>query len=130
MDLVDLVRTWFNSFGGWLLVFDGIRFDMAGVHRFIPDSRNSALIYTSTERTVTGDYEFDNPRIVELGLLSSQEAQDLLLLEMDKKQPWTHDDRARALELAQLMGRLPLVIHVAAQHLKATREPLSKYLRA
>jgi len=21
MDLVDLVRTWFNSFGGWLLVF-------------------------------------------------------------------------------------------------------------
>jgi len=66
---------------------------------------------------------------MELGLLTADEARDLLLLEMEKKQPWTLDDRARALELAQLAGQLPLMVHVAAQHLKATREPLSKYLR-
>ncbi len=128
--VVDIVRRWFSSFQDWLLVFDGIRFDLVEVRRFIPDAKNTSIIYTSTERAVTGAYEFDNPQIIELGLLSAQEAQELLLLELDKKQPWTHDDRSRALELAHLMGRLPLMIHVAAQHIKATREPLSKYLRA
>jgi hypothetical protein len=127
--VVDLVRRWFNSFKDWLIVFDGIRFDIPGIQSFIPDLRETAIIYTSTDRSVSGDYEFNNPQIMELSLPSSQDAQELLLLEMEKKQPWTQDDRQRALELAQLMGRLPLMIHVAAQHLKATREPLSKYLR-
>ncbi len=127
--LVDIVRRWFNSFENWLLVFDGIRFDMFEVQRFIPDAKNTSIIYTSTERAVSGHYEFDNPQIMELGLLSARESQELLLTEMEKKQPWTQDDRSRAIELAHLVGRLPLMIHVAAQHLKATREPLSKYLR-
>ena len=128
--IVSIVRNWLNSFGDWLVVLDGVLFDIPDLQEFIPDAKNTSLIYTSTERAVTGDYLFDNPQVMELGLLSAEEAQELLLLEMDKKKPWTQDDLARALELIQLMGRLPQMIHVAAQHLKATREPLSKYLRS
>lgn len=128
--IVDIVRKWFNSFEDWLLVFDGIHFDELGLKRFIPDAKNTSIVFTSTERAVSGDYEFDNPQIMELGLLPVAEAQDLLLLEMEKRKPWTQDDRSRAHDLVELMGRLPLMIHVAAQHLKATREPLSKYLRS
>ena len=127
--IVEIVRKWLNSQSGWLLVLDGVHFDMPGLHEFIPDAKNTGLIYTSTERAVSGDPRFDNPQVMELGLLTAEEAQNLLLLEMDKKQP-TADDRIKALELVQLMGRLPLMIHVAARHLKATREPLARYLKS
>ncbi len=128
--IVEIVRRWLNTQSGWLLVFDGVQFDIPGLHEFIPDARNTSIIYTSTERAVTGDPQFDNPQVMELGLLTAQQAQDLLLIEMEKKQPWSAEDQARALELVQLMGRLPLMIHVAAQHLKATREPLARYLKS
>lgn len=128
--IVAIVRKWLNSLDNWLLVLDGVHFDAPGLKEFIPDAKNTSLIFTSTERAVVEDYRFDSPQIMELPLLAPQEATDLLLLEMEKKKPWTQDDRSRALELVQLMGRLPLMIHVAAQHLKATREPLSKYLRS
>lgn len=128
--IVDIVRKWFGSFEGWLMVFDGILFDTPGIERFVPDAKNTSIIFTSTERWVTGDHHFDNPQLMELPLLSAQEAQDLFLVEMEKKKPYNHDDRSRALELVQLLGRLPLMIHVTAQHLKSTREPLGVYLRS
>ena len=128
--IVAIVRKWLNSLENWLLVLDGVHFDDPALQEFIPDAKNTSLIFTSTERAVAEDYRFDSPQVMELPLLGSKEATDLLLLEMDKKRPWTQDDRTRALELVQLMGRLPLMIHVAAQQLKATREPLSKYLRS
>ncbi|KAH8903689.1 hypothetical protein BR93DRAFT_930843 [Coniochaeta sp. PMI_546] len=128
--IVAIVRKWLNSLDDWLLVLDGVHFDAPGLQEFIPDAKNTSLIFTSTERAVVEDYRFDSPQVMELPLLAPREATDLLLLEMDKKKPWTQDDRSRALELVELMGRLPLMIHVAAQQLKATREPLSKYLRS
>ncbi|SPQ24667.1 1af3a6ee-40fd-4363-852d-8a8be1b037e7 [Thermothielavioides terrestris] len=128
--IVHMVRAWLSARSEWLLVLDGVQFDIPGLREFIPDAKNSSLIYTSTERAVTGDPRFDNPQVMELGLLTAQQAQDLLLLELEKKQPWSADDRAMAAELVQLMGRLPLMIHVAAQHMKATREPLARYLKS
>lgn len=128
--IVAIVRKWLNSQTGWLMILDGVQFDTPGLHEFIPDARNTSLIYTSTERSVTGDPCFDNPQVMHLGQLTARQAQELLLLEMDKRPPWSQDDQTHALELVQLMGRLPLMIHVAAQHLKATREPLSRYLKS
>lgn len=128
-EVASIVRNWLNNRKDWLLVLDGVHFDTPSLRDFIPDAQDTSLIFTSTERAVAGDYHFDNPQLMELPLLSPEEAQELLLQEMDKKPPWTEDDRARALELAELMGRLPLMIHVAARHLKATKDPLSKYLR-
>lgn len=147
--MVQVVKTWFNSHRDWLLVLDGIQFDIPGLSEFIPDARHTSIIYTSTERAVTGDPRFDNPQVMELGLLTPRQAVELLLTELDRKPTvstssannagnngndrkfggWKdEEEEKRALELVNLMGRLPLMIHVAAQHLKATREPLARYL--
>ncbi|RYO99261.1 hypothetical protein DL763_001625 [Monosporascus cannonballus] len=128
--MVAAVRAWLNTTKNWLLILDGIHFDFPDLQYYIPFAKDTSIIYTSTERTVAEDYQFDNPQVIALDALSKQEAQELLLEEMGRKKPWTQDDLSRASELVELMDRLPLMIHVAALHLKATREPLAKYLRS
>ncbi|CAK7228384.1 hypothetical protein SCUCBS95973_006863 [Sporothrix curviconia] len=128
-NIVDIVRAWFSSFDQWLLVFDGIDFNTPDIDRFIPDAKNTSIIYTSIQSNVTGRYRFDNPQIMRLGMLSSAEARDLLLTEMERRKPWKEEDQAQALDIVKRMGYLPLMVHTAALHIKATQEPLSKYLR-
>ncbi|RYP09080.1 hypothetical protein DL764_001501 [Monosporascus ibericus] len=128
--MVAAVRAWLNTTKDWLLILDGIHFDFPDLQYYIPFAKDTSIIFTSTERTVAEDYQFDNPQVIALDSLSKQEAQELLLEEMGKKKPWTQDDLSRASELVELMDRLPLMIHVAALHLKATREPLAKYVRS
>ncbi|KAK8088309.1 hypothetical protein PG997_003270, partial [Apiospora hydei] len=128
--MVRTVHRWLSSNEDWLLVLDGVHFDYENLEDFIPFTKGTSIIYTSTEKTTPEDYQFDNPQVIALESLSAREAQELLLEEMGKSKPWNSDDLSRAHELVQLMERLPLMIHVAALHLKATREPLSKYLRS
>ncbi|RYP71368.1 hypothetical protein DL771_004856 [Monosporascus sp. 5C6A] len=128
--MVTAVRAWLNTTKDWLLILDGIHFDFPDLQYYIPFAKDTSIIFTSTERTVAEDYQFDYPQVIALDALSKQEAQELLLEEMGKKKPWTQDDLSRASELVELMDRLPLMIHVAALHLKATREPLAKYMRS
>ncbi|KAI0189553.1 lipa and NB-ARC domain-containing protein [Xylaria flabelliformis] len=128
--VIKAVQAWLSSTDKWLLVFDGIHFDFEGLEHFIPFTKNTSIIYTSTERTTGEEYQFDNPQVIALDPLAKREAQELLFEEMGKKQPYTQDDLQRAEELVELMDRLPLMIHVAALQLKATREPLAKYLRS
>jgi hypothetical protein len=126
---ITIVKEWFSANHEWLLVFDGIQFEHTeALRRFIPDSKNSSMIYTSTERSVGGDHHFMNPQVIRVPLLSAREAQDLFLLELDKKNP-TQDDLKNSMELVQRMGFLPLVIHAVAKRLKATDEPLAKFAR-
>lgn len=127
--IVDIVRRWFNGLEGWLMVLDGIMFDTPGVERFVPDAVNSSLILTSTDPAATGDHHFNNPQILHLPLLSVDKAQELLLLETEKRRPWSQEDQRQATELVQVLGRLPLMIHVTAQHLKASQEPLATFLK-
>ncbi|KAK6953523.1 hypothetical protein Daesc_005828 [Daldinia eschscholtzii] len=128
--MVKAVHTWLSTNDNWLLILDGIHFDLPDLQHYIPFTRNTGIIYTSTERTAGEDYQFDNPQVIALDSLTKQEAQELLFEEMGKRQPYTQDDLRRAEELVELMDRLPLMIHVAALQLKATREPLAKYLRS
>lgn len=128
--MVKIVRNWFNECQDWLIVLDGIRFDNPAVTQFIPDKKSSSLIYTSTERAVGGSHLFDNPSVMELGLLPLEDAQALLLDEMGRSRPHTTDDLKKAGELVQLVDCLPLTIHAAAQQMNATREPLGKYLKS
>lgn len=127
--VVDHVRRWFNSFEGWLLVLDGIMFDPPGIARFVPDAPRTSMILTSTSPVASGDHHFNNPKLLELPPLSAREAQELLLLETERRKPWSREDLRQAAELAQLLERLPLMIHVTAQHLKTTYEPLGTFLR-
>lgn len=127
---IKTVRKWLNHRHDWLMVLDGIHFGDTDILRnFIPDSPNTSLIYTSTEKSVSGDYHFMNPQIIKLPSLSAREAQKLLLFELDKKEPFNRDDSKYATELVQAMGFLPVVIHAVAQRLKATGEPLSRFAR-
>ncbi|KAI1429014.1 hypothetical protein F5Y12DRAFT_588025 [Xylaria sp. FL1777] len=130
LTVVKAVQAWLSSTDNWLLVLDGIHFDLQGLEHYIPFAKNTSIIYTSTERTTGEAYQFDNPQVIALDSLTKREAQELLFEEMGKKQPYTQDDLQRAGELVDLMDRLPLMIHVAALQLKATREPLAKYLRS
>lgn len=129
-NFVQCVTDWFASHHEWLLVLDGIHFSHDDeLQQFIPDSKNSSLLYTSTEKNVGGDHHFMNPTVIRLPQLSAREAQELFLLELGKRRPTT-DDLAQAMKLVQRMGFLPEVIHVAAKRLKETGEPLGKFARA
>ncbi|KAI0148598.1 hypothetical protein GGR57DRAFT_474900 [Xylariaceae sp. FL1272] len=128
--VVKAVQRWLSNTKDWLLVLDGVHFDFEGLAHYIPFAKHTSIIYTSTERTTGEGYQFDNPQILALDPLSKRHAQELLFEEMGKKKPYTQDDLHRAEELVELMDRLPLMIHVAALHLNATREPLAKYLRS
>jgi hypothetical protein len=128
---MKMVKKWLKHRRDWLMVIDGIRFDsMADLQRFIPDSRDTCLIYTSTEKSASGDHHWMNPQLIKLPLLSAREAQEMLLLELDRKKPFSTDDLKHSMELVQYMGLLPVVIHAVAQRLKATDEPLAKFARS
>ncbi|KAJ2901824.1 Protein SERAC1 [Zalerion maritima] len=127
--MVEIVKKWLNKREDWLMIVDGIHFTDEGMSQLIPFTVNTSLIYTSTERVI-GDHRFNNPSLLDLPKLRALEAQELLLDEIGKKSPHTQDDLVRAMELVQLMENLPLMIHVAAQQITATGEPLSKYLRS
>ncbi|EMR86648.1 putative and nb-arc domain protein [Botrytis cinerea BcDW1] len=126
---IKLVKKWLNHRHHWLLILDGMHFDDS-LRRFIPDSINTSIIYTSTEKSVSGDHHFMNPQVLKLPALSAREAQHLLLRELNKREPYVQDDLRHSMELVQAMQFLPVVIHVVAQRLKATDEPLAKYARS
>ncbi len=129
-DFILVVQEWFAQHHDWLLVLDGILFEHTEeLRRFIPDSTNSSLIYTSTEGSVGGDHHFMNPQVIKLPLLSAREAQELFLEELGKDRP-TMDDRVQSMELVRRMDFSPLVIHTAARRLRATGEPLSRFTRS
>jgi hypothetical protein len=128
-EYIAVVHEYFESHHEWLLVFDGIQFDHSeSLRRYIPDSKNSSLIYTSTERNVGGDHHFMNPQVIRIPPLSAREAQTLFLLELGKENPTTVEMQY-AMDLVQRMEFLPLIIHAVAQRLKATEEPLAKFAR-
>ncbi|KAK0101665.1 hypothetical protein ONS95_006823 [Cadophora gregata] len=126
---IKMVRKWLNDRHDWLMVLDGIHFTHSMLRKFIPDSTNTSIIYTSTEKSVIGDHHFMNPQMIRLPLLSAREAQRLLLLELGRTEPFAKDDLRYSMELVQSMGFLPVVIHAVARRLKTTDEPLSKFAR-
>lgn len=126
--VVDRVRKWFNSFDNWLIVLDAILFD-PGMEKFVPDKTNTSMILTSTSPSVTGNHHFNNPKLLELPPMPTHHARELLLLEMEKNKPWAQADLEMAEELVLLLDKLPLIIHLTAQSLKQSSEPLSAFLK-
>lgn len=130
-NFIKLVKKWLNHREGWLMVFDGIHFDdPEGLKRFIPDHPNTSLIYTSTEKSASGDHHFMNPQLLRLPALSAREAQVLLLKELDKREPFTKDDLQNSMELVQSISFLPVVIHAVAQRLRLTDEHLGRFAKS
>jgi hypothetical protein len=128
-EFIKTVRNWLNKRHDWLLVLDGISFTQ-NLQKFIPDSTNTSLIYTSTERSATGNHLWMSPQIITLQRLKATDAQILLLQELDKKEPYSKEDLQNSLALVQSMEYLPVVIHTVAQQLKLTDEHLGKFARS
>jgi len=61
--------------------------------------------------------------------ISPQKAQQLLLLEFEKREPLSKQEMRFSMGLVQAMGFLPLVINAVAQRLKTTKEPLSNFAK-
>ena len=128
---MKMVKKWLNHRQKWLMVVDGIHFDtMEDVQKYIPDSTDTCLIYTSTEKAVSGDYHWISPQIIRLPPLSAREAQELMLLELDKSAPFLTDDLKHSMELVQVVSFLPVAIHSVAQRLKTTGESLARFSRS
>lgn len=125
-DLMIKIRAWFNARKNWLLVLDGVMTD-EGIELLVPDTPNTFLIYTSTSPAFTGNHLYDNPRLLEIPPLSKKDAQHLLLEEMELEKPWTHEVLQEAAAAVRRVESLPLMVHVLAQQLKLTREPLSGF---
>lgn len=128
---IKMVKKWLNRRQDWLMVLDGIHFDDAeGLKRFIPDNPNTSLIYTSTEKSASGNYHFMNPQLLKLPSLSAREAQLLLLMELGKREPFAKDDLQHTMELVQSISFLPVVIHAVAQRLNLTGEHLGRFAKS
>jgi hypothetical protein len=128
---VTAVHEWLCSSHGWLLVLDGFRFDSVDeMRQFLPNSSDSSLIYTSTAvPSSSRQLHFLDPQVIKVPLLSASEAQQLLLLEIEKHTP-TSQDLESSMKLVQHLGYLPLAIHTVARRLVATQEPLARFAKS
>lgn len=127
---VETVRKWFEARQEWLLVFDGITFDkdedITDFQKFIPDSKNSSIIYTSVDRTLVRKQRLLYPIAVKVRPLHERDAMELLYRGLGIKQSTPEqDEKARA--LVRHLECMPLAIHAMAHRLSATRKAIEKY---
>lgn len=129
-DFVSTVRTWFEARQEWLMVFDGVTVetddDTTEFARFVPDSRNSSIIYISRARNLESKQRLLRPYPIKVGPLKEDDAKKLLFKELHIKRP-TDAEKKKASELVRDIGGLPLAIDAISHRLADTHEPLTKY---
>ncbi|KAI9725055.1 MAG: hypothetical protein M1812_000331 [Candelaria pacifica] len=127
---IETVKKWFENREEWLLVFDGVTIDrdddVADLQKFIPDSKNSSIVFTSIDRTLVRKQRLLYPVAVKVRPLSDTDARALLFKELGISNA-TPEQRRKALDLVNSVGCLPLAIHATGHRLRATGEPLIKY---
>ncbi|KAI9790298.1 MAG: hypothetical protein M1835_001097 [Candelina submexicana] len=127
---IENVKKWFQDRQEWLLVFDGVTIDrdddITDLQKFIPNSKNSSIIFTSIDKTLVRNQRLLEPVAVKVKPLSEADAEALLFKELEISRA-TPDQRRKARELVNSVGCLPLAIHATGHRLRATGEPLIKY---
>lgn len=129
-DYVSIVKTWFEGRQDWLIVFDGVSVDndddTTELAKFIPDSKNSSIIYISRARNLESKQRLLRPFPIKVGPLKEAEAKKLLFKELHIKSP-NEAQELKATELVRQVGRLPMAIDAICHRLADTHEPLVKY---
>ena len=127
---VDVVKEWFEGRQEWLIVLDGVTLDKDSdidrLQKFVPESRNSSLIYVSRAKRLETLERLLRPQAVKVSPLSDEEACKLLL----KSIPIHHPRKAQidsARKLVKQVGGLPLAINAISYRIAYTHEPLEKY---
>lgn len=129
-DFVQMVKSWFELRQEWLIIFDGISVerdeDTSELANFIPDSKNSSIIYVSRQRNLESKQRLLRPHPIKVGPLKEADAVKLLFKELHLKKP-SEAEKTKAAELARKTGGLPLAIDAISHRLADTHEPLTKY---
>lgn len=129
-DFVSVVKGWFEGRQEWLVVFDGVAVekdeDTTDFSSFVPDSRNSSMIYISRARNLESKQRLLRPFPIKVGPLKVDDAKKLLFKELHIKRPTEAEER-KANELVRNIGGLPLAINAISHRLADTHEPLTKY---
>ncbi|CAF9927161.1 hypothetical protein IMSHALPRED_007139 [Imshaugia aleurites] len=129
-EFVQMVKTWFEGRQDWLMVFDGVTVerdeDTTDFAKFVPDSRNSSIIYISRARNLESKQRLLRPFPIKVGPLKEEDAKKLLFKELHIKRP-TEAEKKKASELVRNVGGLPLAINAISHRLADTHEPLTKY---
>ena len=129
-DFVQMVKSWFELRQEWLIIFDGISVerdeDTSELANFIPDSKNSSIIYVSRQRNLESKQRLLRPHPIKVGPLKEADAVKLLFKELHLKKP-SEAEKNKAAELARKTGGLPLAIDAISHRLADTHEPLTKY---
>ena len=129
-DFVPVVKAWFERRQDWLMVFDGVTVekdeDTTDVAKFVPDSRNSSIIYISRAQNLESKQRLLRPYPIKVGPLKEDDAKKLLFKELHIKRP-TEAEKRKANELVRNIGGLPLAINAISHRLADTHEPLTKY---
>jgi hypothetical protein len=130
LPFVDVVKVWFENRDEWLIVFDGVTIDREDeIHawqKFIPNSRNSSLLYVSRAKRLETYERLLRPQAVKVGPLNESDACKLLLRSI----PIAHArdaERKSATELVKKVGGLPLAITAISHRIAYTHEPLEKF---
>ncbi len=129
-EFVTVVKAWFERRQEWLVVFDGVTVenddDTNDFASFVPDSRNSSIIYISRAKNLESKQRLLRPFPIKVGPLKVDDAKKLLFKELHIKRPTEAEER-KAVELVRNIGGLPLAINAISHRLADTHEPLTKY---
>ena len=126
----DTVREWFENRQEWLIVLDGVAVerdeDLEKLHRFIPESTNSNIVYISRSSRFEAMDSLLNPTAVKVRSLREAEGRELLFRELHIDKPRPAQIKS-ATELVNKIGGLPLAINAIAKRIADTHVPIEKY---
>ncbi|MCJ1462048.1 hypothetical protein MMC07_000648 [Pseudocyphellaria aurata] len=129
-NFVERVKSWFEARHEWLIVFDGVvidkDLDATELQSFVPDSKNSSIIYISRAGNLESKQRLLRPFPIKVAPLKDDLARKLLFKELHIKKP-TDAEVKRATELVKKIGGLPLAIVAISHRLADTHEPLTKF---
>lgn len=127
---VETVKAWFESRHEWLIVFDGVTLDKdedaTDFQRFVPDCRNSSIIYISRAKNLESKQRLLRPSAIRVAPLKEEDARKLLFKELHIKHA-TEAEKKKATELVKKIGGLPLAIDAISHRIADTQEPLPKF---
>ncbi|KAL8653022.1 MAG: hypothetical protein Q9226_004017 [Calogaya cf. arnoldii] len=127
---IESVKAWFESRQEWLIVFDGLTVvtdaDITELAKFVPDSRNSSLIYLSRQSNLASKQRLLRPAAIRVPALNEDDARKLLLKELHIKRPSPEEIKS-ANKLVRQVDYLPLAINAISHRINDFREPLVRY---
>jgi tetratricopeptide (TPR) repeat protein len=126
--VVEMIKGWFQSYTGWLLIFDNAD-DLAMIRDFLPAGGQGHILLT-TRSQVTGKIA----KRIDVERMDTEEGTLFLLHRAGLLEDTTLDaisevERAKARELVEEVGGLPLALDQAGAFIEETQCGLTDYLQ-